>query len=116
MERRLYERISVPIKLKYEVKNRPKLAMESVSKNIGGGGICLSLKEKLLPKTQLVITVEIGSSEDLINLNGRVIWNRRVEILGKAGPIVYYDTGIEFINADPININRVVTHFYGKSF
>lgn len=116
MEKRLYERISVPIKLKYEVKNRPRLVKESVSKNIGGGGICLSLKEKLLPKTQLAMAVEIGSSSDSINLNGRVIWSRRVEILGEAGPDVYYDTGIEFINADPININRVVTHFYGKSF
>lgn len=116
MERRLYERISLPIRLKYEVKNRPKLVKETLTKNLSGGGICLSLKEKLLPKTQLVMVIEIGKSNDLINLNGNVVWSRRVEILGEAETDVYYDTGIEFINADPININRVVTHFYGKSF
>lgn len=116
MEKRLYERISVPVKIKYEVKNRPKLTKETVSKDLSGGGICLSLREKLLPKTQLTMKVEIGSSNDSINLNGKVAWNRRVEVAEEAGANVYYDTGIEFIDADPININRVVTHFYGKSF
>lgn len=116
MEKRLYERISVPVKLKYEVKNRPKLTKETVSRNLSGGGICISLREKLLPNTHLAMVVEIGRGDDLINLNGKVVWNRRVEILEESGPNVYYDTGIEFINADPININRVVTHFYGKSF
>lgn len=116
MEKRLYERITIPIRLKYEIKSRPMLVTESISKNLSGGGICLSLKEKLLPRTQLAMVVEIGSSRDLVSLNGMVIWSRRVEIVEREGPIVYYDTGIEFINADPININRVITHFYGKSF
>lgn len=116
MEKRLYERIFLPIKLNYEVKNRPKIVQETVSKNLSGGGICLSLKEKLLPRTELAMRIEIGKNSDSVNLNGKVVWNRRVEVSGEAGGDVYYDTGIEFIDADPININRVVTHFYGKSF
>lgn len=115
MEKRLFERISLPIKLSYEVKSRPKIIRDSTSKNIGGGGICLSLNEKLLTKTELAMTIEIGTDNPL-RLNGKVAWNRRVEVAGKDGPMVYYDTGIEFTNADPININRVITHFYGKSF
>ena len=116
MEKRLFERISVPIKLVYEVNTRPQIINESISKNISGGGICLSLREKLLPNAQMNLRIEIGSNKDLIILNGKVVWVRRVEILEKEGPNVYYDTGIEFINANPININRLITHFYGKSF
>jgi c-di-GMP-binding flagellar brake protein YcgR len=116
MERRLYERISVPIKLKYEAKNRPRLVSESLSKNISGGGICISLKEKLIPKTELALRIEIGSKDDAVVLSGKVVWVRRVEIVEKNSPTVYYDTGIEFIDANPITINRVITHFYGKSF
>ncbi|NQT95613.1 MAG: PilZ domain-containing protein [Candidatus Omnitrophica bacterium] len=116
MEKRIYERISLPIKLTYEVKTRPQVIRNSVSKDISGSGICLSLKEKLLPKTALTISMIIGTEDNTINLNGKVVWNRRVEIIGDDGPIVYYDTGIELINADPININKIITHFYGKSF
>ncbi|NQT90032.1 MAG: PilZ domain-containing protein [Candidatus Omnitrophica bacterium] len=116
MERRLFERVSVPIKLQYEVKNRPKLTEESTSRNISGGGICLALSEKLLPKTELIMKIDIGKDKNTISIDGRVSWNRRVEIAGDSGPVVYYDTGIEFNNTDPININKIITHFYGKSF
>jgi len=116
MERRIFERISLPIKLFYEVKTRPKIIRESKSKDISGNGICISLKEKLLPKTDLLIKIDIGDSKNSIRLNGKVAWSRRVEIVGDSGPIVYYDTGVELINADPININRIITYFYGKSF
>jgi hypothetical protein len=116
MEKRIYERLSIPVKVTYELLSRPKVMNESVSKNISGGGICLSLREKLFPATQLAIKIEIGNNSNIIHLKGKVIWNRKVEILQKEGPAIYYDTGIELIDADPININRVITHFYGKSF
>jgi c-di-GMP-binding flagellar brake protein YcgR len=116
MERRLYERISIPIKLTYEINNRPKIVKESASKNISGCGICLSLAEKLIPKTELVMKIEPGNTDRVFTLKGKVVWNRRIEIIEKSGPIVYYDTGIELIDADPININKIISHFYGKSF
>ncbi len=116
MERRIFERVSVPVKLSYEVKTRPKVVKDSISKNISGNGICLSLKEKLLPVTALTIHVNIGDRDKAVNLKGKVIWSRRVEVVGETGPSVYYDTGIELIGADPININRIITYFYGKSF
>ena len=114
MENRLYERISLPIKLTYEVRTRSKIVKESVSKDISGNGICLSLKEKLLPKTMLDIDITIADNN--VKLSGRVVWSRRVEITTDESPVAYYDTGVELLDADPININRIITHFYGKSF
>jgi hypothetical protein len=114
MENRLYERISLPIKLTYEVRTMPKIVKDAISKNISGNGICLSLKEKLLPKTVLGINVNVANDD--LKLSGRVVWSRRIEIVTEESPVVYYDTGIELIDADPININRIITHFYGKSF
>jgi c-di-GMP-binding flagellar brake protein YcgR len=116
MEKRLYERISVPVKVRYEVKTRPKIVKESVTKNISGSGICLSLKEKLLPKTMLDINISIANNDDTLKLTGRIVWVRRIEVVTDELPAVYYDTGVELIDADPININRIITHFYGKSF
>ncbi|MFH1867528.1 MAG: PilZ domain-containing protein [Candidatus Omnitrophota bacterium] len=116
MEKRIYERISLPVKLTYEVKNRPRIVEESVSKNISGSGICLPLREKLPVNTELIIRIEVGKDGDGVTLNGRIVWNRRVDINGGVGPLVFYDTGIELINPDPININRVITCYYGKPF
>jgi hypothetical protein len=116
MEKRLYERISLPIKLTYEVRTRPKEIRDSVTKDVSGSGICLSLKEKLLSNTMLDIFITIANNDDKVKLTGRVVWNRRVEITTEESPVVYYDTGVELIDADPININRIITHFYGKSF
>jgi len=115
MENRLYERISLPIKLTYEVRTRSKIVKESVSKDISGNGICLSLKEKLLPNTILDIDINMADNND-VKLSGRVVWSRRVEITTDESPVIYYDTGVELLDADPININRIITHFYGKSF
>jgi c-di-GMP-binding flagellar brake protein YcgR len=114
MENRLYERVSLPINLVYEVKTMPKDIKEAKSKDISGSGICLSLKEKLLQETELDICIKIANNS--IRLTGRVVWSRRVEITAQDMPMVYYDTGIELIGADPININRIISHFYGKSF
>jgi hypothetical protein len=114
MESRLYERVSLPIKLTYEVRTRPKIIKDTVSKDISGNGICLSLKEKLLPKTMLDMNISVASNN--LKLSGRVVWSRRIEITADESPVVYYDTGIELIDADPININKIITHFYGKSF
>jgi c-di-GMP-binding flagellar brake protein YcgR len=116
MEKRLYERISLPIKLTYEIQARPKIITKAVSKDISGGGICIALKERLLPSTELLIKIEIEKKTDTVTLRGRVVWHRRVEIQTKDGIEVYYDTGIQLKDPDPININRIITHFYGKSF
>jgi len=112
----MYERISVPLKLTYEVKTRPKIFNESVSKNISGSGICISLKEKLLPNTQLIVSIEYGNNKEVISFSGRVAWSRRVEISESPTHMVYYDTGIEIINPDPLDISRIINQFYGKSF
>jgi c-di-GMP-binding flagellar brake protein YcgR len=116
MERRLFERISLPIKFKYEVRTRPKIVKESTSKNISGGGICLSLNEKLLPSTRLSINVQMGEGKNTITLNGKVIWTRKVEVADGGRTFEYYNTGIEFINADPINIDKIISCFQGQSF
>jgi hypothetical protein len=60
--------------------------------------------------------MDIKVAGNRIRLIGRVVWSRRVEITTDELPVIYYDTGIELLDADPININRIITHFYGKSF
>ena len=117
-EERLYERLGLPIKINYEVFNRPYDVKKTTSKNISGSGICLSLPEKLTPQTRLKMNIKIPKSvsqraEDY-ELGGTVIWSRYIEISGDNAPYSYYDTGIQFSEEDPIVVGRIISYFYGR--
>ena len=58
-EKRLFERVDLPARLSYEVKNRPRLVKETTCKNISGNGICLAMNEKLIPQTQLSMNINV---------------------------------------------------------
>lgn len=114
-EERLYERISLPIKVNYEVCARPHDLRKSISKNIGGGGICLSLTEKLLPTTELYISITLPKTKSQdYNIKGKVVWARKIEVTGGEATSVYYDTGIMFLDTNPVMIGRIVSCFYGR--
>ncbi len=130
VEERLYERLNLPIKLNYEVSTRLYELKKATSKNVSGGGICLSLFEKLLPDTKLKMNINIpkissrqrlklpsrkaeeSESEDY-EILGKVVWARRVETTSEGAPSAYYDTGIQFLETDPVIIGKIVSHFYG---
>ena len=117
-EERLFERLNLPIKVNYEIFNRPHDIKKVISKNISGGGICLSLTEKLVPETKLKMEIKLPKAasrqpEDY-KLEGRVVWSRMVEILSSSSPSVYYDTGIQFQGLDPVVIGRIVNYFHGR--
>lgn len=136
IEERLYERLNLPIKVDYEVSTRPHELTKAISKNISGGGICLSLLEKLLPDTRLKMGISIpkvvpqqeapqkhsrlslskvkkAKSEDY-ELEGRVVWTRRIEVHGEETLSTYYDTGIQFLETNPVIIGKIVAHFHGR--
>ena len=131
VEERLYERLNLPIKVNYEVSTRLRELKGATTRNISGGGICLSLLEKLLPDTKLKMNIKIpkvtsrqrsgvpsreaeeAKSEDY-EILGKVVWARRIEVTSEGAPSAYYDTGIQFLETDPIIIGKVVAHFHGR--
>lgn len=111
MEKRLFKRFELPFKLKYELKNRPMLQKEELGRNISGTGVRLSLVEKLLPKTELTLKVEIKDKTDVVTFNGKVVWARRIEITDNSGFKMLYETGIEFDELNTINTNRIINYY-----
>lgn len=130
-EERIYERLNLAIKVNYEVTNRPHDIKGAISKDIGGGGICLSLHEKLSPGTKLSVKIDIARDpethrtvlipserKDLTpehyELVGNVVWTRVIEVSGKDLPLAYYDTGIQFSETDPVVLGKIVAYFHGR--
>lgn len=113
-EERIYERLDLPIKVDYEVCTRPKDCRKSFTKNISGGGICLSLLEKLLPETRVKINVNMGQKEakQTYEINGQVVWTRNTETRAAESASSYYDTGIRFTEVDPVAIGKIVSYHY----
>lgn len=117
-EDRLYERLSLPIKVNYEVSTRPRDIKRAVSKNVSGGGICLSLPEKLLSDTRLNINIIVPKTKpEDYNIKGRVAWTRRIEITGEGGALLaYYDTGIQFLETNPIVMGKIITYSTAENY
>ncbi|MBN1405983.1 MAG: PilZ domain-containing protein, partial [Candidatus Omnitrophica bacterium] len=121
-EERLYERLNLPLKLNYEVLTRPHDLKNTVSKNISGGGICISITEKLLPGTKLNISIMLPknaakpAAHGSYAIKATVVWSRPVEIFGNEEILGYYDTGIQFLEDKPVIIGRIVACFYGRQF
>ena len=128
-EERIYERLNLPIKVNYEVFTRPHDTRKGTAKNIGGGGICLPLQEKLLPDTKLKIDINVPmpapeskkpfsvikkTRPERYAIKGRVVWVRRMEVTGDGIVSSYYDTGIEFQDSDPVIVGKIVSYFYDR--
>lgn len=113
-EKRIFERIEAPMKIKYEVIDQPPKSKNATSEDISGGGIRLSLGEELKVEAKLKLEIELPEEKNkVITVYGRVAWVKKIEIKGtKTG--TYYETGIQFTKSDPLSIGMIFKYFSGK--
>jgi c-di-GMP-binding flagellar brake protein YcgR len=114
-ENRLFERINAPMQISYEVvENAPAKTAES--KDISGGGIRLSLNEKLKEGSALKLMIGIpGAANKTTVAYGVVVWTRKIEIMGPGKASGYYETGIQFTKADPLILGQIFKYFQKKT-
>ncbi|MBN2097804.1 MAG: PilZ domain-containing protein [Candidatus Omnitrophica bacterium] len=108
-ERRRYVRLKTCVEVKYTVIGKPG-GIQSLTKNISAGGLCLTTDEKLSTETPLQLELKLPDLKDTIRALGRVVWQKNFESGGKE-PKIYFDTGIEFTGIsdfDRFNINRYI--------
>ena len=107
-EKRMFERVMAPVKIKYSLYGDGSGSGES--RDISGGGIRLSLMEKLEEGTLLSLRFEIPGVPEEIQIQGKVVWAREVIISGK-DERVYYDTGINFFEDNPLKLGKIFEYF-----
>lgn len=114
-ERRMFERIEAPMKIKYEIIEQTPSLKTATSKDISGTGIRLALDEKLNNGTNLKLEVNIPNEKDKVaTIYGKVVWSRGIEVTSGVKSSNYYETGIEFTKADPLTIGKIFKHFQKK--
>lgn len=111
-ERRAFERIEAIVSVRYKTLQGRIEDVRSV-KNIGGGGIRLSLAERLKPGTVIKLEITIPEDPNAFSAVGEVVWVSEIIISGDS-VARYFDTGIKFSKIDPICLGRVFAYFHQK--
>lgn len=114
-QKRLFERIAIPLKIKYQVIENPPLIKDTTSKDLSGGGIRLALEENLPVGTHLKLDIEIPEEKNkTMTAYGKIVWvNKGIEITGKKSSN-YYETGIQFTKVDPVILGKIFKTFPEK--
>ena len=113
-ERRKFVRAGIQSNIKWakDTDAEKEAKYEDVTKNIGGGGICISTNEKLEKEERLILEIELPNGKT-VHSKGRVAWSNKLEIEGaKYGKS--YQVGIEFIDIseeDREQVQRLVFEY-----
>lgn len=109
-ERRLFERIEVPLKVRYQVLSASSKfkRIKSKSKNVGWGGVRILLSDEVPVDTKLHLEFlpEADDKQTLVAY-GEVVWTKKIDAKGKK----MYDTGVRFTQIDSIFLGRLLSHF-----
>jgi c-di-GMP-binding flagellar brake protein YcgR len=114
-DRRNFHRLEDIVNVRYSVKGRGKERIETLPRNIGGGGIGICLVEQLRQGTKLELEITVPDNpQKAILTNGEVLWTRPFGLIGTDQSVNLYETGIKFININPIAVGRVYSYYRQK--
>lgn len=94
IEKRRFLRLAVSVDVEYSILEEEALPKESVTKNIGAGGICLIVYKKVDVGSLLSLELRLPEHYSVIEAKGRVVWSSSFRIEGDRRD--RYDLGIEF--------------------
>jgi hypothetical protein len=92
------------------IQGKAGLLIRAKTENVGGGGVCVILKQELEKLSRVHLRLALPSQSIPIDCNGRVVWT--VKSTDPSSKKITYDTGIEFLDLDEAQqaIALSVTH------
>jgi hypothetical protein len=106
-EKRRYQRLTIPVPLKFKFLHMRGILKDAVAQNISGGGIALSLGYPAEKNTRLKILLYFPSSSRPVTALSEVMWCRKISVRkGKK-----YDVGVKYIKIMPRDRERFVFLF-----
>jgi hypothetical protein len=119
IEKRRFVRFDVSLPIKWrKITDDSDDMIESKSKNISAGGLCLIIKEKEIYDGDILeLQIELPTGETFY-LEGQVIWVSEFRIIRKVYEN-WYAAGIEFINIykeDRERIKEVIAEMISNTY
>lgn len=110
-DKRIFQRLRGIVNVRYAVRGRDRRKLESLPRNIGGGGLGICLTEKLSPGTVLDLEITIPDNpQKTISGKGEVIWTKPYGMIASGEEVRLHETGVKFLDIDPIALGRVYTY------
>ena len=108
-ERRKFVRLDTRVDINCSLVTAEQ-AQRTVTKNIGGSGICI-ISEELLPiGSQLRIAMKLPGRERQINFVAEVIWSESYEIIGKSERRKAVESGLQFVQISSEDKEAIMQH------
>jgi c-di-GMP-binding flagellar brake protein YcgR len=103
-ERRKFRRVKIAFDVECSVEGAEPLKKRSLAKNVGIGGLCIIAYKKLEIGSILSLKIYLPDGEEPFGAKGRLVWEREFT---SQDSIVRYDVGIEFLNMEKQNLQRL---------
>ncbi len=114
-DRRIFQRLEGIVNVRYGVKGRDKHKFERLPMNVGGGGVSICLTEQLRQGTELELEITVPDNPRKVILgSGEVLWTRPFGLIEAEQSVNLYETGIKFIDINPIAVGRVYSYYRQK--
>lgn len=108
-ERREFPRLKVNINVDYTVVATDSPRHRYLSRNISGGGICVTVDEPLEIGVYLYLVMLLPDNKTPISSLGRVAWREKISPLD-SGQKMSYDVGVEFIDIEKSEQERITRY------
>ena len=108
-ERRHFVRLDTSLEVSY-TELPTGASKQTVSKNIGGGGVCLFADKTFGPGTHLQVAMRLPDREQPVNFTGEVVWSEAYEVIGKGGRQRSVEVGLRFLEISPQDHEAVMQH------
>lgn len=110
-ERRRFLRVNTGMPVKYTIPAGSKNHNPTKSKNISAGGICITINEKLPPKSLLDLEIDLPDSAKPLVVRGEVMWTKEETGDANAQGIRRFSVGVEFkeiLSRDPKRLVKFI--------
>ncbi len=108
-ERRKFVRLDTRLGVTYTVLQTGAVG-QTVSKDIGGGGVCVFTEHVLPPGTRLQVAMQVPGVEGPVHFIAEVMWSEQYEIIGRTEHRRAVETGVRFVEIAPQDQQVVMQH------
>lgn len=108
-ERRQFVRLDTRLEISYAVLPTEK-AKRALTKDIGGGGICLFAEKPLPAGTRLQVAMTLPGREEPVNFTAEVVWCEQYEVIGKGEHRRAVELGVRFMEIAPQDRDAIMQH------
>lgn len=108
-ERRKFVRLDTRLEVTYTALPSGS-AQHTVSKGIGGGGLCFFSDKPLAAGTCLQMAMKLPGREQPAHFTAEVVWSEPYEVIGKTERQRAVEVGVRFLEVSPNDLDAVMQH------